>query len=467
MIQVFHQYVSLKNVLLMLLESALIALALVCGVRIRFWGSAEGFSAYITLPEFTLQALAFVVTLQVCFYYCQLYNASAIRNRSDQWVALGQSLGSGCLLLGVVYFIFPALLLGRGIFFISLALVPAFVVLNRITLDRIWTAAAPREKVLVLGVSRLATVVASELTRRNDLNVSFAGFVEPNGSVGQADLMHGPVLGKSEDLEAITAQYGISRIIVALEDRRNTLPIRDLLRLKVQGVRIEDAQSAIAGLTGRVWLETVKPSWFVFSDGFRRSTLILILKRALDLACAILGLILSLPIMLLVALVIRLDSPGPVIYRQRRVGLRGKCFDVLKFRSMRTDAETGTGAQWAVQNDPRVTRVGRWLRQYRIDELPQFVNVIQGEMSFVGPRPERPEFVEELRKQIPYYDERHSVRPGVTGWAQVQYSYGSSVEDAIRKLEYDLFYLKNMSPLFDCSIILDTVGIVVAGRGAR
>jgi lipopolysaccharide/colanic/teichoic acid biosynthesis glycosyltransferase len=147
--------------------------------------------------------------------------------------------------------------------------------------------------------------------------------------------------------------------------------------------------------------------------------------------------------------------------------LRGKCFDVLKFRSMRTDAESGTGAQWAVRNDPRVTRVGRLLRQYRLDELPQFVNVIRGEMSFVGPRPERPEFVDELRKQIPYYDERHSVRPGVTGWAQVQYSYGSSVEDAIRKLEYDLFYLKNMSPLFDCSIILDTVGIVLTGRGAR
>jgi sugar transferase (PEP-CTERM system associated) len=467
MIQVFNQYVSPKNLLLMLLESALIALALVCGVRIRFWGSVEGFSAYITLPEFTFQALVFVITLQVCFYYCQLYSTSAIRTRNDQWVALGQSLGSGCLLLGVVYFIFPALLLGRGIFFISLALVPAFVFLNRITLDRIWVAAAPREKVIVLGASRLASVVASELNRRKDLNVTFAGFVGSNDAIAQSDLLHGPLLGRSEDLEAIAAEHGISRVIVALEDRRNALPIRDLLRLKVQGVRIEDAQSAIAGLTGRVWLETVRPSWFVFSDGFRRSTVILIIKRATDLACSILGLILSMPIIALVSILIRLDSPGPVIYRQRRVGLRGRCFDVLKFRSMRTDAETGKGAQWAVENDPRVTRLGRWLRQYRIDELPQFINVIRGEMSFVGPRPERPEFVEELRKQIPYYDERHSVRPGVTGWAQVQYSYGSSVEDAIHKLEYDLFYLKNMSPLFDCAIILDTVGIVLTGRGGR
>jgi sugar transferase (PEP-CTERM system associated) len=468
MIRVFNQYVSPKSVLLMLLEGGLIMLALVCGVRIRFWNSAAGFSAYIGLPEFTLQALAFVITLQLCFYYCQLYRASAIRGRNEQWIAIGQSLGAGSLLLGILYFIFPTLLLGRGIFFISLALVPAFVAVNRITLDRIWQAAAPREKVLILGTSRLAAVVAAELDSRNDLNMEFAGFVEPNGtSAGRTDLPYGPVLGRGEDLQSIAAQRGISRIIVAIEDRRNTLPIGDLLRLKIQGIRIEEAQSAIASLTGRVWLETVRPSWFVFSDGFRRSGLILIVKRALDLACAMVGLVLSLPLMLLVAIVVRLDSAGPIIYRQKRVGLRGRCFDVLKFRSMRTDAENGTGAQWAVRNDPRVTRVGRWLRQYRVDELPQFINVIRGEMSFVGPRPERPEFVEELRKQIPYYDERHSVRPGVTGWAQVQYSYGSSVEDAIRKLEYDLFYLKNMSPLFDCAIILDTIGIVLTGRGGQ
>jgi sugar transferase (PEP-CTERM system associated) len=268
-------------------------------------------------------------------------------------------------------------------------------------------------------------------------------------------------------LLAIAEQYEISRVIVALEDRRNTLPIPDLLRLKVQGILVEDAHSVISALTGRVWLETVKPSWFIFSDGFRRSSLMLIFKRALDLACAIVGLTLSLPIMLLVAIIVRLDSKGPVIYRQRRVGLRGRYFGVLKFRSMRTDAENGTGAQWAATDDPRVTRVGRWLRKYRLDELPQFINVIRGEMSFVGPRPERPEFVDELRKQIPYYDERHSVRPGITGWAQVQYHYGSSVEDAIRKLEYDLFYLKNMSPLFDCVIILDTIGIVLTGHGGQ
>jgi sugar transferase (PEP-CTERM system associated) len=467
MIRVFNQYVSPKSMVLMLLEGGLIALALLCGVRIRFWNSVQGFNDYITLPEFTLQALAFVITLQVCFYYCQLYNLGAMRNRNEQWIAIGQSMGSGCLLLGIIYFMFPFLLLGRGIFFVSLALVPAFVALNRITLDRIWLAAAPKERTLILGTSRLASVVAAALAKRNDLNVEFVGFVEPNGtSAGRADLARGPVLGRGEDLQPIAEQHGVSRVIVAVEDRRHTLPIGDLLRMKVQGIRIEDAQSAIAALTGRVWLETVRPSWFVFSDGFRRSAVTLVVKRALDLACAIVGLIVALPVMLLVAIIVGLDSEGSIIYRQRRVGLRGRCFDVLKFRSMRTDAENGT-AQWATPNDPRVTPAGRWMRKYRLDELPQFMNVIRGDMSFVGPRPERPEFVDELRKQIPYYDERHSVRPGVTGWAQVQYRYGSSFEDAIRKLEYDLFYLKNMSPLFDCAIILKTIGIVLTGRGGQ
>ena len=467
MIQVFSQYVSPKRVVLIVLEACLIALALLCGVRIRFWNSVEGFNGYIALPEFGFQALAFVITLQLCFYYCHLYNPSTIRDRNEQWIAMAQSLGSGCLLLGVLYFIFPELLLGRGIFFISMVLVPAFVALNRITLDGIWQA-TPKEHVLILGTARLASVVEAELAKRNDLNVEFAGFVEPAGvSSGRGDLARGPILGNGDDLLAIAEQHEISRVIVALEDRRNTLPIRDLLRLKVQGILVEDAHSVISALTGRVWLETVKPSWFIFSDGFRRSSLMLIFKRALDLACAIVGLTLSLPIMLLVATMVRLDSKGPVIYRQRRVGLRGRYFGVLKFRSMRTDAENGTGAQWAATDDPRVTRVGRWLRKYRLDELPQFINVIRGEMSFVGPRPERPEFIDELRKQIPYYDERHSVRPGITGWAQVQYHYGSSVEDAIRKLEYDLFYLKNMSPLFDCVIILDTIGIVLTGHGGQ
>jgi sugar transferase (PEP-CTERM system associated) len=311
-------------------------------------------------------------------------------------------------------------------------------------------------------------VVASQLLKRNDLNVQVAGFIEVNGTPWQDREIQGcPVFGSGDGLQPVVEQLQISRIIVALEDRRSTLPTRELVRLRVQGIRVEDAHSTISALTGRVWLETVKPSWFVFSDGFRRSPVTLVLKRALDLTAGIVGLAVSLPVMLLVAVAIGMDSKGPIIFRQRRVGLGGKCFELLKFRSMRVDAEEGTGAQWAKVNDPRVTRIGGFLRKYRLDELPQFINVIRGEMSLVGPRPERPEFVDELRKQISYYDERHSVRPGLTGWAQVQYRYGSNLQDAVRKLEYDLFYLKNMSIIFDCAIILDTVKIVITGDGGR
>ena len=275
------------------------------------------------------------------------------------------------------------------------------------------------------------------------------------------------MLGHTGEMEAIARQCGISKIIVALEDRRGVLPTRELVTLRVQGVRVDDAPTALSALTGRISLRAVNPSWFVFSDGFHRSKWIDLLKRAVDLAAATIGLVVSMPIMIVVALLVRLESKGPMIFRQTRVGRMGKCFEVLKFRSMSVDAEKANGAQWASENDPRVTRIGRWLRKYRLDELPQFVNVIRGEMSFVGPRPERPYFVNELRKTIPYYDERHSVRPGLTGWAQVQYAYGSSIEDAFNKLEYDLFYLQNMSLTFDFAIIFQTIRIVFGGHGGR
>jgi sugar transferase (PEP-CTERM system associated) len=315
----------------------------------------------------------------------------------------------------------------------------------------------------------MALNVARELTARDDLNVSLVGFIEAKaGDAGPGKTLFGhQVIGAADDLERLAPEYRIARIIVAMEDRRGRMPVRELVRLRVQGVRVEDVHTTMSSLTGRVWLERIHPSWFVFSEGFRRSRLNLAVKRALDLSLGILGLVISLPIMALVALAVKLDSKGPAIFRQQRVGLGGRTFKVLKFRSMRVDAEQINGAQWAAEDDPRATRVGRHIRKFRLDELPQFLNVIRGEMSFVGPRPERPVFVDQLRKDISYYDERHSVRPGITGWAQVQYPYGSTVKDAYRKLEYDLFYLKNMSIFFDCVVVLKTIRIVLTGRGGR
>jgi sugar transferase (PEP-CTERM system associated) len=469
MIRIFNQYVSPKSVLLMLTECGLIALALACALRLRFWNDPDEMQALIQFPDIVIQGLVIVLTVQLCFYYSDLYNPNALRGRSDQLISLGQALGSACLVLGALYYLVPSLLIGRGTFLISVFLVATFVSINRVVLDRAWQIAAPKQNLLILGTQEMALNVARALTTRNDLNVNLVGFIEAkSGDSGPVKSLFGhPVVGAAEDLEKLAADYCVARIVVALEDRRGRLPVRELVRLRVQGVGVEDVHSTMSALTGRIWLDSIHPSWFVFGEGFRRSRLNLAVKRALDLSFGIFGLVISLPVMALVAIAVRLDSKGPALFRQDRVGLRGRTFDVLKFRSMQLDAEESGGAQWAAKDDPRITRVGRFIRKFRLDELPQFFNVIQGNMSFVGPRPERPVFVEQLRKEIPYYDERHSVRPGITGWAQVQYGYGASVEDAARKLEYDLFYLKNMSVLFDCAIVLQTVRTVVAGTTAR
>lgn len=469
MIRIFNQYVSPKSLLLMLTEGGLIALALACALRLRFWNNPDEMQTLVLFPDIAIQALVIILIVQLCFYYSDLYNLTALRGRSEQLICLGQSLGSACLVLGALYYIFPGLLIGRGTFVISVFFVATFVAINRVLLDRVWQIAAPKQNLLILGTHEMALNVARELTARDDLNVNLVGFIESKpGDSGPAKTLFGhPVTGVADDLERLALDNRVTRIIVAMKDRRGAMPVRELVRLRVQGVRVEDAHSTMSALTGRIWLESINPSWFVFSDGFRRSRLNLAVKRALDLAFGIFGMVISLPLMALVAIAVKLDSNGPAIFRQERVGLGGKMFKVLKFRSMRVDAEQVSGAQWAAKDDPRATRVGRFIRKFRLDELPQFLNVIRGEMSFVGPRPERPVFVEQLRKEISYYDERHSVRPGLTGWAQVQYPYGATVEDAYRKLEYDLFYLKNMSVFFDCVVVLKTIRIVFTGHGGR
>lgn len=468
MIRIFSQYVSPKSLLLMAIESLLMSLALVCGVLVRFWNEPLEFDSYFQFPDFALQVVIFVTIFQICFYYSDLYNVHTTRTRYEQLLCLGQSLGAGCLALGLVYYVFPSLLIGRGVFFISTALAATFVMVSRIALDRAWQFAAPKQNILILGTQELALTVARELTRREDLNLQLVGFVQTAGSTDeQQELFGRPIVGGADKLEQIATEKNVARIIVALEDRRLKMPTRDLVTLRVRGVRVEDAHSTISSLSGRVWLNTVQPSWFVFTDGFHRSRTTLVLKRMIDVSIALVALVVSLPLMLLLAIAIRLDSKGPAIYRQRRVGYRGQGFDMLKFRSMCADAEKLNGAAWAQKDDPRVTRVGRFIRKVRLDELPQLINIIRGDMSFIGPRPERPVFVDQLRQQISYYDERHSVRPGLSGWAQVQYGYGASLEDAIRKLEYDLFYLKNMSVLFDFAIMLRTVRIVLTGNGGR
>jgi sugar transferase (PEP-CTERM system associated) len=465
--QIFNRYVSYKAVLLVVLEGMLILFAILFGIKLRFWNDPVAFRIYTELPDFAVQALTVVLCLQVCFYYNELYATNEVWHPSEHLIRLGQAMGAACLLLGFLYFLFPSLVIGRGVFLIALGLAAASVIGARMFVNFAWRNTIPPENVLIFGTGKLASDVAREIRGRDDLNIRVMGFVETDKeSSTPSELFGWPVLGKVDRLEQIVESEPVGRIIVALHDLRGALPVRELLRLRTRGIRVEEAYSTLSALTGRIALENVRPSWLIFSGGFRRTPFTIFLKRVIDLSLSIAGGVLSVPLVALAALAIKLDDRGPVFYRQRRVGLNGLVFVLTKLRTMRVDAEAD-GAQWADNNDPRVTWVGRFLRRYRIDELPQFLNVIRGEMSFVGPRPERPEFVEMLRKKIPYYDERQTVRPGITGWAQVNYPYGATVEDAFRKLEYDLFYLKHMSAVFDFAIVFETVRIVLFGRGAR
>jgi sugar transferase (PEP-CTERM system associated) len=468
MFRIFNQYVSAKSFLVLTVESLVMVLCMVCAVKVRFWNDPIELAQYEAWPDFEVQIALVVLVCLACFYFNDLYNLNTRDNPVERILRVEQSLGAASLLLGSFYFLFPGMLLSRYVFLIGMLLIGAFLGLGRRVLDKAWQLSAPVQRVAILGTGPLALELARELTRRGDLSMQVEGFLSTGPLSREGEKIFGfPVLGSTAEMEAIASDHALSRIIVALEDRRGALPTRELVTLRVRGLRVDDAPTALSALTGRISLQAVKPSWFVFSDGFHRSKWNDVLKRALDLAVAMVGLVVAMPLMILVAIAIRLESKGALIYRQTRVGRMDKCFEMLKFRSMCVDAEKANGAQWASHNDPRVTRIGRFLRKYRLDELPQLWNVILGDMSFVGPRPERPCFVEDLRQRVPYYDERHSVRPGLTGWAQVQYTYGSSVEDAFHKLEYDLFYLKNMSLTFDVAIILKTIRIVAGGHGGR
>lgn len=469
MFRIFSQFVSAKSLLLLLLESVLIVGCLFCAVELRFWNNPAELARYEVWPDFEIQIALVVVTCLMCLYFNDLYNLETAASHVDRVLRVQQSLGAASLLLGLFYFLFPEMLLSRYVFLIAMSLIGVSLGVGRRVVDKVWQASAPRQRVAILGTGQLAIEVAREMTRRGDLGITVEGLLSsalPCAEEG-GTIFGFPVLGSTLDLERVASERALSRIIVALEDRRGALPTRELVTLRVRGLRIDEAASALSALTGRISLHAVRPSWFVFSDGFHRSRWNEVMKRALDLAVGILGLLLTAPLMILVAIAVRLESSGPAIYRQIRVGRMNRNFEMLKFRSMCQDAEKPNEARWAAQNDPRVTRIGRFLRKYRLDELPQFWNVIRGDMSFVGPRPERPSFVKDLREKVPYYDERHSVRPGLTGWAQVQFSYGASVDDAYKKLEYDLFYLKNMSLIFDVAIMLKTTKIVVGGHGAR
>jgi sugar transferase (PEP-CTERM system associated) len=350
--------------------------------------------------------------------------------------------------------------------------VAAFLVITAVVGWRLafeWTSrrVAPRERLLLVGTGDGAVRLARELYERSDLGIKIVGFIDPDPAKLGAPVINPGVIGTIEDIPAIVRARSVDSVVVSLSDARGMLPMDKLLEMKLDGVRFDHLASVYEKYTGKIAIENLRPSWLIFSEGFNKSTLQYVTKRTIDLLLGMTGIIVAAPVMLLVALAVKLTSKGPALYHQQRVGQHGRVFTVHKFRSMRSDAEKDTGAVWARENDDRITPIGHFLRRARLDELPQMWNVLCGHMSVVGPRPERPEFVSTLTKQIRFYGQRHSVRPGLTGWAQVSYTYGASVEDAMQKLQYDLFYIKNMSIALDLFIIAKTVKTVLMRKGAQ
>jgi sugar transferase (PEP-CTERM system associated) len=358
------------------------------------------------------------------------------------------------------------LIIGRGIFLISLGFMGVVIVSWRIIYNHILKTRQLGQRIMIIGSGPLAKNIAKEIVERVDTGFEVIGFITDNSERVGEKLVNPCIIGDQSQILDIAARERVDRIIVAIEERRGKFPDAQLLECKMRGIAIEEGIEFYEHLTGRLQVESLRPSFLIFSGGFKKSKLTMWTKRVTGFTLSLIGLILLSPLILIISILIKIDSHGPVFYRQERVGERGKTFKVLKFRSMVESAEAN-GPAWAGENDDRITRVGRWLRRWRLDEIPQMFNVLKGDMSFVGPRPERSFFVEKLRKEIPFYDQRFSVKPGVTGWAQIKYRYGASKEDAVEKLKYDLYYIKNLSPLYDLLIIFETIKVVLFAKGAR
>jgi sugar transferase (PEP-CTERM system associated) len=417
--------------------------------------------------EVLIQKILFVTAIcQLCLYYNDLYGDNLIQFGREMVVKILQALGAASLIVFTFYYLYPPLQLGRGIFFITLIVLPLLLIMARSFYGR-YICLLFREKVLIIGTDVMGKCVGHELIRKPELGYELVGFIDQDPAKIGMKVVNPGVIGAFDNLIEVMRAKDVNHVIVALDDRRGKFPLEALLASKLQGVRIEDGVGFYERLSGKILTEQLRPSWLIFGQGFRQNRLTRALKRAMDLALSIFGLMVFSPLFLVLALLVKLTSPGPVFYRQERVGEDGHCFTLYKFRSMKVDAEKMTGPVWAEDRDPRITPTGRIMRKLRLDELPQMFNVLKGEMSFVGPRPERPAFVQKLRELIPYYDLRFSVKPGITGWAQILYHYGGTVKGSQEKLQYELYYIKNMSLILDLFIILQTVKVVLFQKGAR
>jgi len=465
MLKIGGQKIPTATKFLVVGDACLITLGLCLAILIRFQDFRQVWN-YLCLPDMPLRFGIVLLTCGISLYYNDLYASRIVNRRSELFVYLFQAVGTAWVSLAILYYLVPDHSLGRGIAVLSAPTVLLFLLSWRLILLETDFLLPRQQRVLVVGTGPLGISLVREILHRPELHLKVVGFLDENGENIGKSLVNPGIIGATSDLEDITKREKIDRIVLSLKERRGQTPLRGLLHLKFAGVAVEDAHMVCEQIDGRIRLEYLSPSWMILSEGFRKSAVLLAAKRLLDLLVSSALLILMLPIMGIVALAIWLDSGSPILFRQERIGLGGRPFQILKFRSMSQDAEEH-GPKWAAEDDHRVTRVGRILRKLRLDELPQVVNVLRGEMSFVGPRPERAIFCRMLESETPFYALRYSVRPGITGWAQVKYQYGASIEEAKTKLEYDLFYIKHLSLTLDLAILFETAKVVLWQRGAK
>lgn len=461
MIRLFKHYIPHAVVLLWLVDVMLLAVANEVSWRLR--AQQIGIDAAPLVDRLVAHG-AFAAVISLSMIAVGVYGADSLRSMRFAAARLLVAISLGVIALSFVDFLVGGQNFWRSTLAYSMAFAIVLMIVNRLLLGGFLGTTAFRRRVLVLGAGARAQRLRV-LGERPESGFAIVGYV--GMSEGSHVIEEAIQRSAINNLTRYVENLGVSEVVLALEERRNALPLKDLLRIKTAGVHVNEFSSFLERETGRVDLDTVNPSWLIFSDGFSSGRAISsAAKRVFDIAVSLLLLAVTAPVILLFALLVKIDSKGPAFYRQPRVGLFGQNFDVIKLRSMRTDAEAA-GAQWASKDDPRVTRIGKFIRKVRIDELPQAWTVLKGEMSFVGPRPERPEFVADLEDQLRYYAERHMVKPGITGWAQINYPYGASIEDARHKLEYDLYYAKNYTPFLDFLIILQTIRVVIWSEGAR
>jgi sugar transferase (PEP-CTERM system associated) len=457
MIRLFNVYYPTRTLALLLCEALLVGSAFVLAATYQI-----GPDTYIALiyENGMLKIFGITVLTLLLSYYFDLYEPQRISGGWEIYFRLLLVLSVLCFVLGGIAFIYPDIYIGRHVLTLGISFLAIVLVLWRSAYEWVVGLSALRERVYVLGNGERARTVVETLQTRRD-----AGMEVVEGEA------KGEFNGDHERFEADLRAFNeekprIDRVIVAMENRRGSMPVRELLELRLRGVVIEDASFLMERLLGRLPLEGLNPSALIFTHGFNVKASQQILRRLVSITVSFIGLTLCLPMIPFIILAVRLSSPGPIFFRQTRVGLRGRPFTVLKFRTMRQDAEAN-GAVWATKNDSRVTSLGRFMRKTRLDEIPQLWNVLRGEMGFVGPRPERPEFVQWLNSEIPFYELRHIIRPGITGWAQVRYQYGASLAETKRKLEYDLYYVKHLSIGLDLLIMFETIKTIVLRRGAQ